>query len=139
MRILTTTLVLGLLLAGCATNDQPAEGAAAPEAMAPPMVPQQLNTVAMLDPGLSNKLEVTVADAHRTDAGTYRVHAVFKNRTSREIDIQVRTQFFDEMRHPLQPPTRWEVLHVPPRAIETVTQSSSTQAAANFYVEVLPL
>ncbi len=99
---LTLALAASLVLTGCSgidKNEGPRPGVRISDDRAPN---QRLNldTVVILDKSLqdrkSGKLAIENSGARRTAAGTVEAYAVIRNRTDFPLQIEGRTQFFDD-------------------------------------------
>jgi hypothetical protein len=126
----------------CNFNALVAQRQAAPapaEAPAQPSGPTQMpvNSVAITDYGITNKVWVEATNARRTPTGTVEVWARFVNCTDFPLQIEGRTHFLDEGRGPAEPVSAWHRVFLPPRAFAVYQEAStSVQAVRFYYVEV---
>jgi hypothetical protein len=160
MRVTTTQAcagALGLLvaLAGCRTQmaavqpqaicnfnalvaqrqAAPAPAEAPAQAAGPAQMP--LNSVAITDYGITNKVWVEAANARRTPTGTVEVWARFVNCTDFPLQIEGRTHFLDEGRAPAEAVSAWNRVFLAPRSFAVYQESSTNISAVRFYyVEV---
>lgn len=82
------------------------------------------------------KILVESSGASRTATGTLAVFTTLENLTDHPQALQVRTRFYDEGRAPIEDFSAWQRLDLPPRSIGTYRESSLSNRAAFFYVEV---
>lgn len=127
--------IVALLLVGCATRR---EGSYAPVYVRGAGANPRLNNVGILDRSIAGKVAVQGSGAERTDAGTLRVWAQFRNRTEFPLEIRVRVQFFDESGAPVEEPHTWQTVFLPPNAIQTWRAlSKEIHTPASYYIEVM--
>ena len=97
----------------------------------------ELNTVALIDAGLELKVKAQVTNARRTPTDTVEVWAVLKNLTNQPISVEGRTQFFDKDEAPVEGPTAWKRLFIPPNSMVTYREfSTRVQDVEYYYIEV---
>jgi hypothetical protein len=112
----------------------PAEAPAQPAA-GPTLMP--LNSIAITDVAITNKVWVEATNARRTPTGTVEVWARFVNCTDFPLQIEGRTHFLDESRGPVEPVSAWQRVMLPPRTFAVYQESSTNVSAVRFYyVEV---
>jgi len=103
----------------------------------------RMNTVNILDRTLQqwpsgsgkrfSKVAVEGTSSRRTPTGTLEVWAVLRNRTDFPMHLEGRTQFFDAGEAPIEGPTPWKRLFIPPQGMQTYRTSSTLTGDVNFY------
>lgn len=136
-------------LAGCAQVQEPAPvcnmaGIAAQRqlvalpAAAPgepsPLMEMPLNSVSITDFTVINKLYVRQVTAQRTATGTVRVIGQVINCTDYPLNIEARTQFYDQGQAPSEPVSAWKRLNIAPRTTNTYSESSLGAKNVQFYM-----
>lgn len=134
------------LLPGCETVDVregPGPGVRVRSGLAP-YATVRLNTVAILDDSLQDwdgppgrkggKIAVERTNASRTETGTLVAWALLRNRTDYPLQIEGRVQFFDEAEAPLEGPTAWQRLHLPPNSVITYRGNSTQTDRVKYYL-----
>lgn len=140
------------VLAGCAQQQEPAPicnmaGIAAQRqlvalpAAAPgepsPLLEMPLNSVSITDFNVINKLYVRQVTAQRTPTGTVKVISQIINCTDYPLNIEGRTQFYDQAQAPSEPVSGWKRLNLAPRTSNTYAESSiGTKNVQYYMVEV---
>lgn len=133
--------------AGCASY----EGAMPGERISSGLAPHatiMLNQVVFLDrdlqaapsefgqPGAS-KIAVERQGAVALPGGGMQVYATFRNRTNFSQQLECRVQFFGEQQEPVEGPSSWQRVILPPLGVETFKLESLTREhLAFYYVEV---
>ncbi|MDH4582470.1 hypothetical protein E8F20_11385 [Pseudomonas sp. BN415] len=140
-----TCLLVGatLVLGGCSAVDRN-EGARPGVRVADERAPNagiNLDTVVILDKALqdrrSSKLAIENSGARRTATGTLEVFAVIRNRTDHPLQIEARTQFFDDLPVPVEGPTQWQRVYLDPQSVGAYREfSTRAQGIAHYYIEV---
>ena len=103
----------------------------------------RLNTVAIIDKSLQNwqgpqssrrgKVAVERTDAKRTDTGAVQAWALLRNRTDYPLQIEGRVQFFDESQAPIEGPSAWQRVFLPPNSVATYRENSTKTAGVKYY------
>ena len=72
--------------------------------------------------------------SRRTATGTLQVWATLRNRTNFRLQVEVRVQFFDADKGPLEGPTAWQRVMLPANTITSWQENSigTTQVAYYF-------
>jgi hypothetical protein len=151
------------MVAGCTTDVR--EGAAPGVQVRDSRAPQagiRYNTVVIVDKSLQNwdgkvfdppwaeaisagpkeenkrsKIAVESTNSRRTATGTLEVWAILRNRTDFPLQIEGRTQFFDEAKAPAEGPTAWKRLFLPPQSVATYREySTKVEGIGFYYVEI---
>lgn len=143
LRYLITVAVGATLLTGCSgidKNEGARHGVRIDDERAP-HARLNLDRVVILDKALqdrrSGKIAIESAGARRSPTGTLEVHAVIRNRTDHALQIEARTQFFDEMGVPIEQPTQWQRVYLDPQSVNAYRElSGSVHGVAHYYVEV---
>ena len=144
MLLMTLALLLAVSLAGCKTV-APTEGAAPGVKVNDPNAPYatiRMNTVNIIDKslqvGAAGKIAVEQTNARRTATNTLEVFAVLRNRTDYPLQVEGSTQFFDANQAPVEGPTAWQRVHLPPNGVATYKEMSlrNDSSIAYYYVEI---
>lgn len=137
------------LLAGCAQVQEPAPmcnmaGIAAQRqlvalpAAAPgepsPLMEMPLNSVSITDFTVINKLYVRQVTAQRTPTGTVKVISQVINCTDYPLNVEARTQFYDQGQAPSEPVSAWKRLNLAPRTLNTYSESSIGAKNVAYYM-----
>ncbi len=139
-------------LAGCAQVQEPAPicsmagisaqrqlvalPAAAPGEPSP-LLEMPLNSVSITDFNVMNKLFVRTVTAQRTSTGTVKVISQVINCTDYPLNIEGRTQFYDQNQAPSEPVSAWKRLNLAPRTSNTYLETSiGTKNVQYYMVEV---
>jgi len=154
------------LCSGCQTTYVP-EGAAPGVRVVEPRAPyasvhNRMNTVNIIDKSLQDwharqykpwwsqifgsgpkpsakyaKVAVESTNSRRTPTGTLEVWAVIRNRTDHPLQIEGRTQFFDASQAPIENPTAWQRVSLPPNSVATYKECSTrVHDVAYYYIEI---
>ncbi len=136
-------------LAGCAQVQEPAPmcnmaGIAAQRqlvalpAAAPgepsPLLEMPLNSVSITDYTVINKLFVRNVVAQRTPTGTVKVVSQIVNCTDYPLNVEARTQFYDQAQAPSEPVSAWKRLNLAPRTFNTYSENSLGTRNVQFYM-----
>jgi len=142
-------------LAGC--NQQITEGPGPAVRVDDPRAPYatlRYNSVVFLDESLSRSLEqgevfgwklgpaqvskiaVETRGARRTETGTLQVFATFRNRSDFSVHLEGRSQFFDKDKVPVEGPTAWQRLILPPNGVAGYKEFATRIDAAYYYIEI---
>lgn len=132
-KVLSISLLLLMSLAilgGCATGTGTARQTGI-----------QMDTVAILDPSLWNKKSYKISiegnGARRTPTDTVEVWTQIRNHTGYPLQIEWRVQFFDQNKAPVEGPTAWQRVQLPPQALSVCRQSSlGTENLNHYYIEI---
>lgn len=145
MRATITCLLIGtaLALTGCKSvnvNEGAMPGARVDDDRAPD-ARLNLDTVVILDKALQDrragKIAIENSGARRTATGTLEVYAVIRNRTDHPQQIEARTQFFDDVKAPIEGPTMWQRVYLDPQAVAAYREMSTrVQGISHYYVEI---
>ena len=133
LAVMITALVLALV--GC-DQYKVGEGSYGATRVHSPMSPQtrvQLNNVALLDASIAGKLAVERSGARRNPTGTLEAWATLRNRTDFPIQVEGRVQFFDENEAPVEGPTTWQRIYLPPQGISHYKESSYKVYGISYY------
>ena len=150
-------LLIGVVAAGalasvaCKTEtvdvrEGPAPGVRVRSDMAPDAT-LRMDSVVILDRSLQDwkggdgrkrgKIAVEKTDARRTETGTVEAWAILRNRTDHPLQIEGRTQFFDESQAPLEGPSAWQRVQLPPNSVATYRENSTnTDRVKHYYIEI---
>lgn len=89
-----------------------------------PLTEVPLKTVTSQDSAFLDKLQVTPVLTRRLPSGAVEVLAQVVNCSEGPLQVEGRTQFFDQADHPLQPISDWRQLDLPPGSFETYQEFS---------------
>ncbi len=136
-RNLGVALALGALLSACATPTLDATPAS-------PDLGRRIDTIQITDPALwrgwSDRTPAVAAEVQAfrpTETGTMELVAVLRNQTEDPLTLEVRTQFLDEARLPLEAPSAWSVVFLGSLEVEPYRERSTSLAgAAHYTVEI---
>lgn len=147
VRCLSLPAIL-LLLTACDTltvKEGPAPGVRVRDERAP-YATVRMNTVNVLDKSLQDwqvgmpkkgKLAVEATDSRRSETGTLEVWAVLRNRTDYPLQLEGSVQFFDENQAPVEGPTQWHRIYLPPQAVTSYREvSTKVHEPAYYYIEI---
>jgi len=112
-----------------------------------PYAQVRMNTVNILDDSLQDwqgdekdrrgKIAVESTNSRRTETGTVEVWAILRNRTDHPLQLEGRVQFFDQTQAPVEGPTAWQRIYLPPNAVATYTEiSTRVMDVGNYYIEI---
>lgn len=108
---------------------------------------QTLNAVLILDESLQvwedqgkergGKIAVEATNARRTPTNTVEAWAIFRNRTDFPLQLEARVSFFDETQAPLEGPSAWQRVFLPPNGSAEYRESSvDSTRVAHYRIEV---
>jgi hypothetical protein len=84
-----------------------------------------------------SKIAIESTNSKRTPTNTLEVWAVLRNRTDYPLQIEARTQFFDSNKVPIEGPTAWQRVHLPPQSLDTYREfSTKTGEISYYYIEI---
>lgn len=115
------------------------------EAQGPVMVAQTpgsitdipLNAVNVTDSRISNKVLVQSTNAKRLEGGQVQVLARMVNCTDYALQVEGRTHFLDETQAPVERPTAWSRVYLPPHTIGTYQTTSTRRGQVDtYYIEL---
>jgi hypothetical protein len=99
--------------------------------------PVPLNTVRVIDPRIGNKVLPQSAMARHTETGTVEVQSRLVNCTDFPLQVEGRTIFLDENNFNVEPPSAWQRVFLPPRALgQYGEKSTDIQRVKNFTIEL---
>ena len=150
-----------ILLAGCfvaaGCNQQITEGPGPAVRVDDPRAPHAAlvyNSVVFLDKSLSRslkqgeifgwklgpaqvtKIAVETQGGRRTQTGTLQVFATFRNRSDFDVHLEGRVQFFDKDKIPVEGPSAWQPIILPPNGVAAYKQFSTRIDASYYYIEI---
>ncbi len=91
------------------------------------------NNVSLLDPSIQNKVFVEATNSRRTPTGTLEVWAMFRNRTDYPLQLECRASFYDATYAPVEGPTAWQRIYLPPNATGNFKNLFSTVMDIGYY------
>ena len=135
-------------LTGC--QDASREGAMVAQKIDNQMAPNatiHLNQVVILDrelqdvPGAlskrAGKITVERQGGVRLPTGAMEVYATVRNRTNFEQQLEFRTQFFGSQQEPVEGPSAWQRISLPPLGVSTFKGASlAFNNIEYYYIEV---
>lgn len=87
--------------------------------------------------GKVGKIAVESTGSRRTPTGTLEVWAVLRNRTDHDLQVEGRVQFFDSNRSPVEGPTAWQRIMLPPNSVTTYKEfSTKVRNISYYYIEI---
>jgi hypothetical protein len=90
-----------------------------------------------IDHGHTGKIAVEGAGARRSQTGTVEAWAMLRNRTNYPLQIEGRVIFFDKSKAPLEGPTSWQRVFLPPNSVNTFKEfSTNITEVGYFYIEL---
>lgn len=102
-----------------------------------------LNQVVILDRSLQDtgrrggKIAVERHGATRTNRGALEPYATFRNRTDYTQQLECRVQFFGSQEEPVEGPSAWQRIIIPPLGVATYKETSlASNNVDYYYVEV---
>ena len=154
--ILVSAAVIALALAGCSSTP-----AARPQAMlkcdykalkanAPTGGPAltsiaygavkdiPADAVLMSDANLYKRVMVQHLSTQKTPGGTVQVSARLANCTGESFSVLARTAFLDQGMAPAEPVSAWRTVYLPAGEMAVYQESSLSQRAAHYYIELAP-
>ena len=141
-------LALLLSLAGCrfwtdlanALKPIPQPDTTQPQAKkAKPDAPPQRPwiSVMLLDANLPGLVTVESSNVRRAPSGLVEAWALLRNLTNQALQLEARVQFFNQRREPVEGPTAWTRLYLPPHGRQAYRgRSSGAPGIALYYIEV---
>lgn len=145
MRPIFVTLLLGgaVALPGCTTvgvNEGARPGIRVDDDRAPD-ARLNLDTVVILDKSLQDrtagKIAIEASGARRSPTGTLEVYATIRNRTDHPLQVEARTQFFDDVQVSVEGPTQWQRVYLDPQSVNAYRElSTRVQGIAHYYIEI---
>lgn len=140
--------LLGFVLANAGCMQPSTEGAAPGQKIENAAFPNatiHLNQVVFLDREIqgdassnrASKVAVEQQGLSQTEGGTYSVYAVFRNRTQAALQLECRVQFFGKDQEPVEGPSSWQRVFLPPLGVGNYRESSlGLNNRAYYYIEV---
>lgn len=139
---------LAALLAGCAQVQEPApvcnmaginaarQLVALPSAPGEPspLVEMPLNSVSITDFNVIQKLFVRQSSARRNPSGTVQVVSQIINCTDYPLNVEARTQFYDQGQTPSEQASAWKRLNLAPRTSNTYSENSIGTKNVQYYM-----
>ena len=138
-------------LTGCQTEtvnvrEGPGPGVRVRSGLAP-YATIRMNTAVILDDSLENwnvgqkgkysKIAVESTNAKRTETGAVQAWAVLRNRTDHALQVEGCVQFFDEMEAPVEGPSAWQRIQLPPNSVATYRENSTdTDHVKYYYIQI---
>lgn len=124
-----------LTMNACGDHYMVHEGSSAPVRIRDDNLPGtqiRWNNVSLLDKSIENKILVEGTNSRRTATNTLEVWALFRNRTDYPLQIEARASFFDASQAPIEGPTAWQRVMLPPNA-NGHYKEFSTRVNIGFY------
>lgn len=94
------------------------------------------NNVALLDQSIANKIATEATNTRRTATNTVEVWATLRNRTDFSIQLEARTSFYDVNQGPLEGPSSWQRLFLPPNGTVSYSEFSTRTDVGYYTIEV---
>ncbi|HLO75107.1 MAG TPA: hypothetical protein VK196_01465 [Magnetospirillum sp.] len=121
-------------MAGIAAQRQLVALPAAAPGEPSPMLEMPLNSISITDYTVINKLFVRQVSAQRTPTGTVKVVGQIVNCTDFPLNVEARTQFYDQGQTPSEPVSAWKRLNLAPRTFNTYSESSTGTHTVQYYM-----
>jgi len=128
-------LTIALFVFGCSKYDI-REGSFAPVRIRDQNLPGtqiRWNNVSLLDASIKNKIFVEATNTRRSPTGALEAWAIFRNRTDYPLQLEARASFYDTNQAPVEEPSAWQRIYLPPNATAHFTTLFSTQINNGFY------
>lgn len=128
-------LIVMLMIAGC-NNYSVREGSFAPVRVRDTNLPGtqiRWNNVSLLDASIHQKIFVEATNSRRTPSGLLEVWALFRNRTDYPLQIECRSSGYDSNYAPMEEPTAWTRIHIPPNGSANYKNVFLSQNSISFY------
>lgn len=132
-----------LLMSGCTTTPAPEGGYRIDNQNS---VSPTLNTVRVIDGSLARYknrqyevrtvLDVERINLSRSETGFAQISVEFRNKAEFDIPLEVRTSWYDASGRPVDAAASWGRVFAQPMSMALYTQTSSSPAASQYYVEV---
>lgn len=141
---------------GCSTvalNEGPAPGVKVKTPSGEDIL--RMNSVAILDKSLQKwyvyensltgpreygkvgKIAVESTGTRRSQTGTIEAWALLRNRTDYMLQVEGRVQFFDAAKAPVEGPTAWQRVILPPNSVSTFKEfSTNVMDIGYYYIEI---
>ena len=97
---------------------------------------EHTETVVLMDKELKKKIRIDAQDASYADDGRLQAYCEIRNRTKKNLVIQVQTVFKDENNLALDDMTNWETIVIPPSAIHYYKTISMTPEARRYGIRI---
>jgi len=91
------------------------------------------NNVSLLDRSIKHKIFVEATNSRRTPTDTLEVWAIFRNRTDYALQLEARASFYDANQAPVEGPTAWQRIYLPPNATAHYKDMFSTIIDVGYY------
>jgi len=91
------------------------------------------NNVSILDRSIANKIFVEATNTRRSQTGTLEAWAIFRNRTDYPLQLEARASFYDANQAPLEGPSAWQRIFLPPNGTAHFTNLFSTTISIGYY------
>ncbi|MGE5546456.1 MAG: hypothetical protein ACM33T_06145 [Solirubrobacterales bacterium] len=121
-------------MAGIAAQRQLVALPAATPSDPSPLLEMPLNSVSITDFNIIQKIYVRSASARRTPTGTVEAYAQVINCTDYPLNVEARTQFYDQGQAPSEPVSAWKRMALPPRTSNTYRESSIGTKNVQYYM-----
>ncbi len=131
--------VAAFILTACGEHYLVKEGSSAPVRIRDDNLPGtqiRWNNVSLLDKSIANKILVEATNSRRTATNTLEVWALFRNRTDYAQQLEARASFFDASQMPLEGPTAWQRIILPPNANGHYKEFSTNINIGYYTIEV---
>jgi len=137
--IILTTFFILFFLSNCGEKKSkiyPLEGTAPPIHIEDPATQIRWNSVGIIDDKIAKKIAVEQTNARRTATNTLEVWALLRNRTDYPLQIEARVQFFNANKEPIEGPTAWKRIYLPPNGIQKYFEYSTRTDVNYYYIEI---
>jgi hypothetical protein len=98
--------------------------------------PLPLNSILYNQPSLTRKVVVQSLHANTTATGTLQVQARLVNCTRQQRILGIRTHFMNEDERPVENPSAWQQLFLPPGGLNDYSEMSMTSQPGAYLLEI---
>lgn len=98
--------------------------------------PIPLESIQLIDKGLSRKIVAQGVEARRTETDTIEVVARVVNCGKEPLQLQLRTSFLSAAQSPTEPTSSWQRIYVAPKSTGVYTEKSISRDVAHYLIEV---
>ena len=111
--------------------------------------PLQMNSVRVLDPSLINQKKSTFGSVITrtriaiegetlsvTDTDLLKIRMILRNQTDHALALEGRTTWYDGDEFPVDGPTAWKRLMIPPKTSMTYVETSIDERSTYYHVDI---
>ena len=86
--------------------------------------------------GDTTKIVVRSSGKRRTDSGVLEAWVELRNRSRHPLQVEARTSFYGEGQEPMEGPTAWQRVFLPPNSVGMYREFATKHGAAYYYIEI---